>query len=491
MYVLCLWHVPIHIHICIYAHIYICTSQCQILADKRARKCAKEEAEQHTHTHTHTYIHTYIHTAASNIIYIYKYIYIYTYTHTHIHTPQRQILADKRARKRAKEEAEQRLMFDQAFDGQPTLKQTQSGLDTLEDMLDDDEDDDDDENDNDFLTASSATETTGRGSTTQDVCVLVDNGSSRAASTLSLRDVARRLEERMGVRVIPTSLKHSDKASLSALGGEPAVLFDQLLQAVKNKAQSESESGLRQLGDLSRVANMCVLPVFFGPSAALTALVPEASSAGLNVRFAKHLGAGDEGVRMIASSMVQEIRGVLLNKKLVKPPVILVDHGSPSRDVVALRDAVAAELRLQAVDSAGLAGSVRAASMERKPGEQFAFADPLLDVALRDLVAAERPSPDVAAERPSPDSGDVAAERPSPVAAERPSPDSCDASGMKQDLDVVLCMMFLGPGTHAGEGGDIDQICAGVPGVRVHKTRLFGQCAGLVDILERRYKDAQ
>lgn len=59
----------------------------------------------------------------------------------------------------------------------------------------------------------------------QDVCILIDNGSSRPASTVALRDVARRLEEKVGggLRVVPASLKHSDKAPVEQLGGEPGV----------------------------------------------------------------------------------------------------------------------------------------------------------------------------------------------------------------------------------------------------------------------------
>jgi hypothetical protein len=61
--------------------------------------------------------------------------------------------------------------------------------------------------------------------------------------------------------------------------------------------------------------------------------------------------------------------------------------------------------------------------------------------------------------------------------------------------DVILSLMFLLPGTHAGPQGDIDQICAAAleeAGVerRVVKTRLVGELEGLIPLLARRFSDA-
>ena len=54
--------------------------------------------------------------------------------------------------------------------------------------------------------------------------MLVDNGSSRAASTLSLRVLCSKLEQKLGRPVLAVSMAHSDKAPLDELGGTPAVL---------------------------------------------------------------------------------------------------------------------------------------------------------------------------------------------------------------------------------------------------------------------------
>ena len=55
-------------------------------------------------------------------------------------------------------------------------------------------------------------------------------------------------------------------------------------------------------------------------------------------------------------------------------------------------------------------------------------------------------------------------------------------------------MLFLSPGRHAGEGGDIAEICdqamARSAGLRVTSTRLVGEHDGIVDILATRLQQA-
>ena len=120
----------------------------------------------------------------------------------------------------------------------------------------------------------------------QDVCIVVDNGSSRASSTVALRKLATRLEERMGglLKVLPASLRHSDKASLEDLGGQPATLLEDLMTG----------------GELAGADSVTVLPLFLGPSRAVLKSIPQvaatAQEMGVECTVAGHVGKGDEGV---------------------------------------------------------------------------------------------------------------------------------------------------------------------------------------------------
>ena len=151
----------------------------------------------------------------------------------------------------------------------------------------------------------------------------------------------------------------------------------------------------------------------------------------------------------LATALSDEVQRTIRDEGLDAPAVVLVDHGSPSPLVTAERDRMADSLRASL--PGGLVASVTAASMERRPGDEYAFCEPLLENCL---------------------------------------PYVGDGVG-----DVVLCLMFLLPGTHAGPQGDIDQICeaalrdAGVER-RVVKTRLVGELDGLVQVLGRRHDDA-
>ena len=53
-----------------------------------------------------------------------------------------------------------------------------------------------------------------------DVCIVVDNGSSRAASTLALRGICDKLSAAIGMPVVAASLAHADRAPAAELDGQ-------------------------------------------------------------------------------------------------------------------------------------------------------------------------------------------------------------------------------------------------------------------------------
>ncbi|MCP1328725.1 sirohydrochlorin chelatase, partial [Halomonas sp. 707D4] len=61
-----------------------------------------------------------------------------------------------------------------------------------------------------------------------------------------------------------------------------------------------------------------------------------------------------------------------------------------------------------------------------------------------------------------------------------------------RDATVVVALLFLSPGRHAGDGGDIAEICREArtrhPRLRVITTRLVGEHDGIVDILATRFR---
>lgn len=141
----------------------------------------------------------------------------------------------------------------------------------------------------------------------------------------------------------------------------------------------------------------------------------QAELSGFDFTFATGLAARD----VLATILAARIREKVAAAKLRQPAVIVVDHGGPSPVSAALRNQVGAQLRtLLAAEITCLA----AASME---GEH----PPLLEAQLR--------APEFRAR------------------------------------DVVVALLFLSPGRHAGPNGDVAQICAG-SGARFHLTDLVG-----------------
>ncbi len=264
--------------------------------------------------------------------------------------------------------------------------------------------------------------------------LLVDNGSLEPAAVLALRGLAVRLSGRLGRPVAPVSLLHSSGIEAKLLGGESAEILFPSLERRLTAGQN----------------NFILLPLFFGPSRALTEYLPENLARlrqkfpDLRLKITPPLHAARDN--RLAQILAQHVRDEL--DSLTDARVALVDHGSPVEAVTAVRNELARQL-------GGLLGSrvaaVTPASMERRAGPEFDFCNPLL----ADLLATP------------------------PWNGGR----------------VIVAMQFLLPGRHAGPDGDVAEICraaeAGHPGLKTRMTKLVAEHPLLIDILADRWRAAR
>ncbi len=271
---------------------------------------------------------------------------------------------------------------------------------------------------------------------TEKPCILlVDNGSHRAASTLSLRRLAGELGSATGETVHPVSLLHSTKVDPAELGGEPAQILEPFLKSRRAEG----------------IDSFLIVPLFFGHSAAIFEYVPQRMRElregwpALQVRIAPSMvDLDDPGNTDVAEILAASVRETLATEALDTPAVTLVDHGTPRRAVNLVRNFLAGQL---AALLGAEAAAVEPSSMERREGEEYAFNEPLLE----NLLGAE---------------------------------------GFERD--VVLSMLFISPGRHAGPGGDIAQICeeaeATHAGLRTFRSPLFAEHPGAVEVLAKRLR---
>ncbi len=268
----------------------------------------------------------------------------------------------------------------------------------------------------------------------EPVVLLVDNGSSRAAATRALRDVAQRLSVASGWPISPVSLQHADKVPLSELDGVAA----EVLPAFLGK---QLEQGRRRF---------VVLPLFFGRSRALTGFIPQQLEL-LTQRFgafelkqAAPLSPLPEGEPRLARILADHVQQCTETAGRNPDRVIVVDHGSPIPQVTAVREHVAEVL--QTYIPAGIA--IDQAVMEKRIGAEYDFNGLLLTEQLAAAVTG------------------------------------------RNRLLVVVAMLFLLPGRHAGAGGDIADICRDAevshPGLEVRISPLVGNHPLLIDILKER-----
>jgi sirohydrochlorin ferrochelatase len=262
------------------------------------------------------------------------------------------------------------------------------------------------------------------------IVALIDNGSLEPAAHRNLRAVAAALSRDAGVAVEAVSWKHSDRVPSATLDGVPA-------WALAAWLRSRFAAGEREF---------LFVPFFISAQGAIgSALRGDLENLRTTLGhfgFSFTAGLAERGA--LAEIVAARIRETILEGKLSRPAVIIVDHGGPSAASAALRDKIAGEVRTRI---AAEIGTLAAASME---GAEHAHNRPLL----ADALAA-----------PGFDRG-----------------------------DVVVAPLFLSPGRHAGADGDLAQIARAAAErattLRVHFTALVGTHPRVVETLAAALRDA-
>lgn len=267
---------------------------------------------------------------------------------------------------------------------------------------------------------------------------LVDNGSVRPASYLNLKRIAGELSQRIGQAVTAAPLLHANKIPPDKVGGEKVEILENLLRKAYLGGDRE----------------WSLLPLFFGPSGAILDYLPRRlrllakTHPGFFCKLSHPLYRSDSnGGPELIQILGELTESVMEEHRLQKPTLILVDHGSPRREVTFVRNVLAKGL------ARALEGRVRvtiAASLERRKGPNWDFNEPLLERAL--------------------------------------------AKESVRRGDVVIAQMFISPGRHAGPGGDIPRICAEAErrheGLKTYRTRLVGEHPKLIELLETRWRES-
>jgi len=267
--------------------------------------------------------------------------------------------------------------------------------------------------------------------------LLVDNGSYRASAALKLRSLAEQLSVLSGKKIHPVSCQHSNQIPASELDGQAATIFAEFMQ-------QQLAAGEKQF---------IVLPLFFGRSRAITAFIPKEASA-LEQTYGTFelqiadviypLPKGESELTDIIYEHTLSCSAAAEDKPGIKTSV-LVDHGSPVPRVTAVRQQLADSVRKK-LDSTYL---LEEAVMERREGEKYDFNGELLH-------------------------------------------DWLQHKAQSGESHVAVILMFFLPGSHAGEGGDIIEICQSVvdkyADFQVTISPLIGEHTKLVSILNKRLR---
>jgi len=269
------------------------------------------------------------------------------------------------------------------------------------------------------------------------VILLCDNGSTQPNATLQLRRLAQQLSTETGQQIHPVSLQHANRIDASQLQGEPAQVFREFMQQQLSAGETE----------------FILLPIFFGKSKALTSFVPDEADklrqqyGDFSLRLAEVIYSLPTGEPLLVDIIHDHIQQIAAQHKLPLQNLVLVDHGSPIPRVTEVRQHLAQQVQHRMADGISLEQAV----MERREGREYDFNGELLEHWLSRKAEA----------------------------------------GAKSALVI---MMFFLPGRHAGENGDIVQICNSVmqqhPGFKVAISPLIAEHPAFVNILQLRLQEA-
>lgn len=269
------------------------------------------------------------------------------------------------------------------------------------------------------------------------VYLLIDNGSKKPEATLRLRGIAENLSTLASVNVHAVSLQHADAIDKKHLNNIPANTFYPFLK-------QQLESGEREF---------IVLPLFFGLSRALTSFIPEQVSVleqeygSFTLKLADVIYPLPGGDPRLADIVYRNITTVADTPNLSSKKIVLVDHGSPVPQITEVRKQVAIHLQTLLGEEVELGQAV----MERRAGEAYDFNGPLLEEWLKEQAK-------------------------------------------KGIIEIIVAMMFFLPGRHAGECGDIEEICDNIvkdfPALQIMITPLISEQDLLLSILHDRLLSA-
>jgi sirohydrochlorin ferrochelatase len=280
---------------------------------------------------------------------------------------------------------------------------------------------------------------------------LIDNGSLRPQAVFALRDIALTLSKQIHQDVQPVSVLHSHKITPDKLKGIKA-------RVVKEALLEDIDAGATQF---------TMIPLFLGPSLAITDYLPKVIAECIsqypkvNVTIAESLAGPDvdHPDSRLTSIAVDHIAHIAEAQPSRLFNVAFVDHGTPHKPVNSLRNAVAQQIAAQCSDKLGkdkliAVNHVVACSMERREGDEYAFNDPLLENLATQFG------------------------------------ENCE----EKEQHWIVALFFLLPGRHAGEGGDIAEICQSLV-AQTHIssltcTPLMGEHPLLIEILADRYHAA-